>query len=95
MRYTEIAIPEELRDTLERYTNELSGLQQIIPLLNNKDTCQFYIEKFLNLNNEYEILKRQVTDKFISPILTKKEQAVWNLNFTNSMLEVQINENKN
>lgn len=91
----QIIIPKELNDALQQRQIELDGIQRLLAFAWSTTEYQIPEDRinklqaeYNRINNEYSILKDQVTD--IVTVGIDRERASWNLNFDTNTVTLYV-----
>lgn len=98
MKKIKINIPIEIKNLIQKFDIEANSRKEIIEyvLLNNIDITnkhfQQYQEDYEKRLYEFNIAKQELTNKYILPELKKNSKYNWKLDYTTSVLTIEVDE---
>lgn len=85
-------VPEKMRDYLERLSYEVDARKDLLAFLvereqDGSDSFKRYHKEYVDLRAEYEMAKKKLADRFVSP---DYPDSTWKLDFSTCVLTIEV-----
>ena len=106
MNNIKIKIPEQLVNYIEALQYDREGLKDLIARISQlhnitktwegiQSLNNFWFEKYLNINAEYNMAKQELENEYIKPLIIDDKKYDWFLDFTSNEVTLKYYDKEN